>query len=127
VCALGRTTECASTEEVDDEAAVGAAAGGAAEERLAVGRLGERQAGGGTVHAEVAGVGHGVAEAEDGVVLLARDGHEGGGDGEERDNKPGRHCCVLDSLKLCDCWVVDEVACRALVLIYRALMAWVGM
>ena len=81
------------TQEVDDEAAVGAAAGGAAEEGLAVGGLGESEAGGGTVHAQVAGVGHGVAEAEDGVELLARDGQEGRGHGEERDGEPSRHCC----------------------------------
>ena len=88
------------TEEVDDEAAVGAAAGGAAEEGLAVGRLGERQAGGGAVHAEVAGVGHGVAEAEDGVELLAGDGHEHGGRNRERHNNTRRHCCKgLDSAR----------------------------
>jgi hypothetical protein len=92
-----------STEEVDDEAAVGAAAGGAAEEGLAVGRLGERQAGGRAVHAEVAGVGHGVAEAEDGVELLARHGQEARGHGEERDDEPGRHCrCVGECSELCD-------------------------
>jgi hypothetical protein len=85
-----------STQEVDDEAAVGAAAGGAAEEGLAVGRLGERQAGGGTVHAQVAGVGHGVAEAEDGVELLPVDGREARAQGKERDEEPpSRHCFFL--------------------------------
>jgi hypothetical protein len=90
-----RAKSTVPTQEVDDEAAVGAAAGGAAKEGLAVGRLGERQAGGGTVHAQVAGVGHGVAEAEDGVELLARHGQEGRGgqQGEKRDGQLSRHCC----------------------------------
>jgi len=67
------------TDEVDDEAPVGAAARGAAEERHAVGGPGRR-----VVERElgedddvVAGVGVGVAEAEDGVVAPG-DG-EGGG------------------------------------------------
>ena len=107
-----------STEEVDDEAAVGAAAGGAAEEGLAVGRLGEGQAGGGAVHAEVAGVGHGVAEAEDGVELLPGHGQEAGGHGEERDDEPSRrHCwCLGECSELCD-RSADEEARRAPLLI----------
>jgi hypothetical protein len=52
------------TYEVDDQAAVGVAAGGAAEEGGAVGRAGDGVEDGRVV----AGVGEGVAEAEDGVV-----------------------------------------------------------
>lgn len=52
------------TDEVDDEAAVAGAAGGVAEERLAVGWVAER--GGRDEPHEVAGVGVRVAEAEDG-------------------------------------------------------------
>ena len=59
------------TDEVDVEAAIGGAAGGVAEEGLAVGEVVERDAG---EHRrrqldEVAGVGVRVAEAEDGVDL----------------------------------------------------------
>lgn len=107
-----------STEKIDDQAAVGAAAGGAAEEGLAVGRLGEGEAGGGAIDAEVAGVGHGVTEAEDGIEVLAGDGQEGRGHGEERDDEPSRrHCwCLGVCSELCYC-LADEEACRARVII----------
>jgi hypothetical protein len=64
-------------DEVEDEAAVAVAAGGAAEEGGAVGRAGDGVEDGVPVEDDgvVAGVGQGVAEAEDGVV--APDG-EGG-------------------------------------------------
>jgi hypothetical protein len=95
------------------------------EERLAVGRLGEGQAGGGPFTQRLPVSDMESPKAEDGVVLLAG----GGGDGEERDHEPSRrHCCrllavVLNSPEaLRDC-SVDVVV----VLIYRPLMAWVGM
>jgi hypothetical protein len=70
------------TDEVDDEAAVGVAAGGAAEEGGAVWRAcyGVKD----VVLCEdggvVAGVGEGVAEAEDGVVAPPGEAAQGGGD-----------------------------------------------
>lgn len=58
------------TDEVEDDAAVGGAAGGVAEERRAVGR--PHHGDGDGVHCEgdrlVAGVREGVTEAEDGIV-----------------------------------------------------------
>jgi hypothetical protein len=70
------------TDEVDDEASVGVAARGAAEERHAVGEpcrwVGQRV--GGEDDDVVAGVGEGVAEAEDGVILVPRPARDGGGD-----------------------------------------------
>ena len=60
------------TEEVDDDAAVGAAAGGAAEEGLAVGGLAGGEPRRAAADAEVAGVGDGVAEAVDSIVPLRR-------------------------------------------------------
>ena len=76
-----------STEEVDDEAAVGAAAGGLAEEGHPVGRArgGERL--GRAVDDEVAGVGERVAEAEDGPVRLPAPG--GGAGGRHRRDERG--------------------------------------
>jgi hypothetical protein len=62
------------TEEVDDDAAVAAAAGGHAEVGLAVWRLGEGDLRRLAVGAEVARVRDGVAEVEDGIVLLRRRG-----------------------------------------------------
>jgi hypothetical protein len=62
------------TEEVDDDAAVAAAAGGRAEVGLAVGRLGEGDLRRLAVGAEVARVRDGVAEVEDGIVRLRRRG-----------------------------------------------------
>lgn len=53
------------TEEVDEEAAVGAAAGGEAEEGHAVGKAGGGEEGRDAVRAEVAGVRQGVAKVED--------------------------------------------------------------
>lgn len=70
------------TDEVDDEAAVGVAAGGAAaEESRAVGRArdGVEDGIGGEDDGVVAGVGVGVAEAEDGVVRPDPDGQRAGG------------------------------------------------
>jgi hypothetical protein len=67
------------TDEVDDEAAVGRAPGGAAEESLAVGGVVEGDGGeAGALADEIAGVRVGVAEAEDGVEPWRRAG--GGGD-----------------------------------------------
>ena len=76
------------TEEVDDEAAVGAAAGGLAEEGHPVGRArgGERL--GRAVDDEVAGVGERVAEAEDGPVRLPAPGRGAGGR-HRRDERGG--------------------------------------
>jgi hypothetical protein len=70
------------TDEVDDEAAVGVAAGGAAEEGGAVGRArdGVKDAVLGKDGGVVAGVGEGVAEAEDGVVAPRGEAVQGGGD-----------------------------------------------
>ena len=69
------------TDEVDDEAAVGVAAGGAAEEGGAVGgaRDGVEDAVLGEDGGVVAGVGEGVAEAEDGVVAPGGEAAQGGG------------------------------------------------
>ena len=63
-----RRSERWCTNEVDDEAAIGGAAGGATEEGLAVGRLVEGDGGeAGALEDEVASVRVRVAEAEDGV------------------------------------------------------------
>jgi hypothetical protein len=93
---LERTTtrvQC-STQEVDDEAAVGAAAGGLAEEGHPVGRArgGERL--GRAVDDEVAGVGERVPEAEDGRVRLLAPGRGAGGRQrrhERGDEQEGEH------------------------------------
>lgn len=80
-----------STEEVDDEAAIGAASGGLAEEGHPVGRArgGERLWG--AVDDEVAGVGERVAEAEDGPVRLLAPGRGGAGGRHRRQNRGGEH------------------------------------
>ena len=63
------------TDEVDDEAAVGGAAGGAAEEGLAVGGVVEGDGGeAGALVDEITGVRVGVAEAEDGAEPWRRAG-----------------------------------------------------
>ena len=63
------------TQEVDDDAAVGAAACRGAEVGLAVGRLGEGDLRRPAVGAQVAGICDGVAEVEDGTVVLRRGEH----------------------------------------------------
>ena len=74
------------TDEVDDEAAVGVAAGGAAEEGGAVGWARDKveDGVGGEDDGVVAGVGEGVAEAEDGVVAPGGEACGGG----RRDQRP---------------------------------------
>ena len=67
------------TDEVDDEAAVAVPAGGAAEEGGAVGRARDRVEDVvlGEDDGVVAGVGEGVAEAEDGVVVPGGEAAQG--------------------------------------------------
>jgi hypothetical protein len=69
-------------DEIDDEAAIGVAAGGAAEEGGAVGSAcdGVGDAVLGEDGGVVAGVGERVPEAEDGVVAPGREAGQGGGD-----------------------------------------------
>jgi len=63
------------TQEVDDDAAVGAAACRGAEVGLAVGGLGEGDLRRPAVGAQVAGICDGVAEVEDGTVVVRRGEH----------------------------------------------------
>jgi hypothetical protein len=63
---------CVRTDEVNDEAAVGAAAGGVAEVVHAVGQARRGEVVRDAVHHQVAGVHQGVPEVEDGRVLPRR-------------------------------------------------------
>jgi hypothetical protein len=103
------------TEEVDDEAAVGAAAGGLAEEGHPVRRAGGGERLGRAVDDDVARVGERVAEAEDGPVrLLApprrgesrrrREEQQRGGDEERRSaalgtRGEGGHCWWVSAVR----------------------------